>query len=124
MASIPIYRYDYGSSEYNGYPPNAFTEAMSAVTLTSASTGNEIGWDGDFKDHKTLFTFVNTSGGSASVTFKAGDTYRGVKDLVLSCPSGTTHIWLNSADFVDKRSGEIKVLTDVASLAAYGVEMR
>lgn len=124
MASvtIPIYRYDYshGSSQYNGYPPNVLTEAMSAQAFASADT---VTIDADFKDHKTLFTFV--AGASVSVTFKAGNTYQGVNDLVLSVPTGTTHIWLDSAKYVDKVSGKITVTTTASqSIAAYGVEMR
>ena len=45
MASIPIYRHDYGSSEFNGFPPNTPTPALSAVTLASGSAGNTIGAD-------------------------------------------------------------------------------
>lgn len=124
MASvtIPIMRYDYGSSEFNGFPPNKLTGVVSAQAITS---GDTITVDADFKDHKTLFTFNNTGTGAASVTFKAGNTYQGVKDLDLSVPSGTTHIWLDSAKFVDKVTGKITVTTSAAgSLAVYGIEMR
>lgn len=128
MASIPIYRHDYGSSEFAGFPPNTPTPALSAVTLASGSAGNTIGTDetygeAEFKDHKTLFTFKNTSGASASVTFKAGNTY-GARDKIVTIPSGECQIWLDSTKFADKIDGSIKVITEVASIAAYGVEMR
>ena len=128
MASIPIYRHDYGSSEFNGFPPNTPTPALSAVTLASGSAGNTIGEDttygeAEFKDHKTLFTFENTSGASTNITFKAGNTY-GARDKIVSIPSGTCQIWLDSTKFADKNTGVIKVITEVASVAAYGVEMR
>ena len=131
MASIPIYRYDYnagGTAQYAGFPPNTPTPALSAVTLASGSAGNTIGEDTtygekEFKDHKTLFTFVNTSGASTTVTFKAGDTY-GARDKAVTIPSGTCQIWLDSTKFADKKTGYIKVVTTVASVAAYGVEMR
>jgi len=124
MASktIPIMRYDYGSSEFNGYPPNVITEAASAQAIASADT---ITIDAGFKDHKTLFAFVNTAGASASVTFKASNSYQGVKDLDLQVPSGTSYIWIDSARFADKETGKITVTTTAAgSLAAYGIEMR
>ena len=124
MASvtIPIMRQDYGSSEYNGWAPNVLTGAVSAQAITSADT---ITIDQDFKDHKTLFGFINTNATAQTVTFKAGNTYQGVKDLALSVPSGTTHIWIDSAKFVNNKTGKITVTTGASqSLAAYGVEMR
>ena len=137
MASIPIYRQDYAlsgetpSKQYAGFEPNVFTGALSAVTLASGSAGNTIGKnatygdssDADFKDHKTLFIFKNTSGASTSVTFKGGDTYAG-RDKVVTLPAGECAIWLDSSKFANKTTGEIKVVTAVASVAAYGVEMR
>lgn len=124
MASIPIYRYDYsnGSSQFNGYPPNTVMSGMSAVAIASGTTHTI---EADFKDHKTLFTFVNTMGASVNVTFKAGTTGMGCKDLVAEFPAGTSHIWLDSAKFVNKTTGVISVTTDASqSFAAYGVEMR
>lgn len=129
VVTIPIYRQNYAlsgespSEQYTGIAPNEITAAMTPQALQSASDGNVI--EADFKDHKTIFAFVNSSGASASVTFKAGNTYQGVNDLVLSVPSGTSYIWLDSAKFVDKVTGKIMVTTTASqSLAAYGVEMR
>jgi len=137
MASIPIYRQDYAlsgetpSQQFAGFEPNTPTPALSAVTLASGSAGNTIGKnstygdpsDADFKDHKTLFIFKNTSGASTTVTFKAGNTY-GARDKAVSIPAGECAIWLDSTKFADKNTGEIKVVTEVASVAAYGIEMR
>ena len=130
MASIPIVRYDYGSSEYAGFPPFKATPNLTslAVTLASGSAGNTIGADetygeAEFKDHKTVFTFINTSGASTNITFKAGDTY-GAKDKVVTIPSGTSDVVIDSTPGADKKTGQIKVVTTVASVAAYGVEFR
>lgn len=137
MANIPIYRQNYGlstetpSQQFAGFAPNTFTPALSAVALTSGSASLNVIGDpsystygtDDFKDHKTMFVFKNTSGASQTVTFLAGDTYAARKmDVVL--PSGECAIWLDSSKFADKTTGEIKVQTSVASIAAYGVEMR
>jgi len=122
MASIPICRQDYGSSEFNGWEPNT---PINGFTPQAMASGSNYTIEGDFKDHKTLFTFISTNTGDTTVTFKAGDSFQGVKDLVVTVPSGTTHIWLDSAKFADKETGEIIVTTSAAgSLTAYGVEMR
>lgn len=137
MANIPIYRQDYAlpsetpSQQFAGFEPNVFTPALSAVALASGSAGNPIGKnatygdpnDADFKDHKTMFVFKNTSGASQVVTFKAGDTYA-ARDVAVTLPAGECAIWLDSSKFADKVNGVIKVQTSVASIAAYGVEMR
>lgn len=124
VVNIPINRYDYGSSEFNGFPPDTLFAASSTASLQSASDGNVI--EADFKDHKTIFGFVNTGAAAASVTFKAGTTYQGVNDLVLSVPSGgTSYIWLDSAKYADKTTGKIMVTTTASqSLAAFGIELR
>ena len=129
MADIKIYRQDYGSSEFAGFAPNVFTPSLSATTLTSGSASlNTIGLDStygdpEFKDHKTLFIFKNTSGASTNVTFKGGNTYA-ARDKVVSLPAGECAIWLDSSKFADKETGVIKVQTEAASVAAYGIEMR
>lgn len=136
MANIPIYRQNYGlstetpSQQFAGFEPNVFTPSLAAVTLASGSAGNLIGdpsystyGTDDFKDHKTMFVFKNTSGASTTVTFKAGDTYA-ARDVAVSLPAGECAIWLDSSKFADKTTGAIKVVTTVASVAAYGVEMR
>ena len=137
MATIPIYRQNYGlstespSEQFAGFAPNTFTPALSAVALTSGSASLNVIGDpsystyglDDFKDHKTMFVFKNTSGASQVVTFLAGDTYAGRK-MDVTLPSGECAIWLDSSKFADKTTGEIKVQTSVASIAAYGVEMR
>lgn len=141
MANIPIYRQDYrdaeqiansAPSQYAGFAPNTFTPALSAVALTSGSANlNVVGknatygdsTNADFKDHKTMFVFKNTSGASQVVTFLAGDTYAAQK-MDVTLPSGECAIWLDSSKFANKVTGEIKVQTSVASIAAYAVEMR
>ena len=138
MANIPIYRQDYAlsgespSQQFAGFEPNVFTPALSAVALDSGSASlNVVGKnstygdpnDADFKDHKTLFVFKNTSGASQVVTFHAGGTYAERK-MDVALPSGECAIWLDSSKFADKTTGEIKVQTSVASIAAYAVEMR
>ena len=123
MASIPIYRYDYGSSEFAGFPPNKIISGVTPVGLASGSAGNTIA--PDFKDHKTLFVIANTSGADKVVTFKAGDTFQGVNDLLVTAPSGTTYIWLDSAKFANKETGVITVESSVStSLSMCGIELR
>ena len=145
--NIPIFRQDYAQSgenpskQYAGIEPNVFSPSLSGATLTASTDANWIGGQDkseyggsttdplygadDFKDHKTLFIFQNT-GTSASITFKAGDTYAGAgRDYSFQIPTGETRaIWLDSSQFVDKTKGVIKVLCDTTSVKAYGVEMR
>lgn len=122
MADITISRQNYAltgetTPQENGWKPN---------TISGAITGTSIAKDGtaeipaDFKDHKTVF--VITSSG-ANVTFKAGNTYQGVNDLVVAAPSGTSMIWLDSSKFVDKVTGKITVGAD-AAITIFGYEMR
>lgn len=123
---VPISRQDYSaaqdSSELNGWKPNVISGALSGQAITASDT---ITIDPDFKDHKTVFLFNNTDSAAASVTIKAGNTYHGVKDLVLSVPVGISMIWFDSADFVDKSSGEITVVTTATEkLTIQGYEMR
>lgn len=123
--TIPIKRYQYDATDatqLNGYPPNVISSALSGQAITSSDT---IKIPADFKDHKTVFVINNTDSGSASVTIKAGNTYQGVNDLVISAPAGLSFIWLDSAKFVDKVSGEITVVTTATEkLAMFGYEMR
>lgn len=120
--AIAINRKDYGSSEFNGFPPN---EVFSISSTTALASGSSYTIEADFKDHKTVFGFTNTLGATASVTIKAGDTYAGVNDLDLTIPTGTSYIWLDSSKYVDKEKGEITVTTTASqSLAMFGFEMR
>lgn len=122
MANIPINRKDYGTSEFNGFPPNTIIGSLSTQAIASGSSYTIAG---DFKDHKTIFAFESTNTGDVSVTFKHGDTYQGVQDLTVTVPSGKSYIWLDSAKFVRKETGEITVETTAAgSLAMYGFELR
>ena len=145
--NIPIFRQNYGlstespSKQYAGIEPNVFSPSLSGVALTASTDANWIGGQDkpkyggsatdplygadDFKDHKTLFIFQNT-GTSASITFKAGDTYAGAgRDYSFEIPTAETRaIWLDSSQFVDKTDGVIKVLCNTTSVKAYGVEMR
>lgn len=43
---------------------------------------------GDFKDEYTQFHFKNAGSTDATVTFKAGNAYMGVNDLVISVAAG------------------------------------
>ena len=123
--TIPIKRYQYDVSDVNqvnGYPPNVISSALTGQAITSSDT---ITIPADFKDHKTVFVINNTGSGAASVTIKAGNTYQGVNDLVISAPAGLSFIWLDSARFVDKVTGEITVTTTATgNLTMFGYEMR
>lgn len=120
--NITIYRQDYSDaqdqSELNGYKPNVISDALTGDTVTSSDTGII---EQDFKDHKTVF--VIDAAAAAEVTFLAGDTYQGVKDLVVEAPAGLSMIWLDSAKYVDKTTGQIKLTSD-ASIDIFGYEMR
>ena len=127
--TIPIKRYNYkktgeSTNQYNGFPPNVISGALTGEYITSSDT---ITIPADFKDHKTVFVIVNADSAAKTVTFKAGNSYQGVKDLAVSAAVGTSIIWLDSAKFVDKYTGEIKVTTDEATaskLSMFGYEMR
>lgn len=129
--SIPIVRQDYrdaaqisasADAQYNGWEANTISGAITAQAITSSDT---ITIPADFKDHKTVFVFNNVDAAAASVTIKAGDSYQGVNDLVLSVPVGVSHIWLESAPFVDQKTGKITVTTTATEkLTVYGYEMR
>ena len=149
IVNIPIIRQNYGlstespSKQYAGIEPNVFSPSLAGVNLNSSASADR-NWIGgqdkskyggsatdplygadDFKDHKTLFTFQN-SGTSATVTFKAGNTYAGAgRDYSFEIPTGETRaIWLDSSQFVDKTDGVIEVVCTTSSVKAYGVEMR
>ena len=136
--NIPIFRQDYAQSgetpsqQFAGVEPNVFSPSLSGVTLASTSADKNLIGDpsystygiDDFKDHKTIFVFKN-AGASASVTFKAGDTYAGREAKDLEIGSGEERIiWLDSSKFADKSTGVIEVTTSGASVTAYGVELR
>lgn len=110
------------ANQFNGWKPNVFSEELVAkqVTLTA---GDENGGviPADFKDHKTAF--IVTAQAEANVTFKAGNTDGGAKDVIAVAPAGTSIIWLDSAPFVEKATGEIAVKTD-KQITIVGYEMR
>ena len=72
--NIPIFRQDYAQSgetpsqQFAGVEPNVFSPSLSGVTLASTSADKNLIGDpsystygiDDFKDHKTIFTFINT----------------------------------------------------------------
>lgn len=120
--NITIFRQDYSDaqdkSELNGYKPCVVSEALTGDTVGTSDTGII---EQDFKDHKTVF--VIDAAADANVTFLAGDTYQGAKDLLVEAPTGLSMIWLDSAKFINKATGEIKFTTD-ASIDIFGYEMR
>lgn len=127
--AIPIKRQNYkltgeSTNQYNGWAPNVISGALTGEFITSSDT---ITIEPDFKDHKTIFVIVNADSAAKTVTFKAGDTYAGLKDLAVSAAVGTNIIWLDSAKFVNKDTGVITVTTDEATaskLSMFGYEMR
>ena len=118
MADILISRQDYRDAaqitaeapkQENGWAPNTNSGAITGTSIAAEGTADI---PADFKDHKTVF--VITAAADAEVTIAAGNSYHGVNDLVFTAPTGTSVIWLDSADFVDKDTGKIKVSTDKA----------
>lgn len=133
--NITIMRQDYSgnaSGQYNGFEPNTLSGAItftSIIGMDGTTTDKSAYIPADFKDHKTVFVFNNTYGAAKDVVFKAGDTDHGVADLTVSVPNGQSFIWLDSAKFVDKSTGLIKVTTAVTAdstkaLGLIGYEMR
>ena len=124
MADILISRQNYAldgetpSTQENGWKANTVSGAL---TGTSVSAGGSATIPADFKDHKTVF--VITAQAAANVTFKKGDSYQGVNDLVVAAPAGTSMIWLESAPFIEQKTGKITVESDKA-IAIFGYEMR
>jgi hypothetical protein len=121
MADIIISRQQYDATDANqknGWKPNVIS---GAITGTSMSSGTTYEIPADFKDHKTVF--VIQAQADANVTFKAGDTYHAVKDLMVECKAGTNMIWLDSADFINNTTGKISVETS-AAVTMFGYEMR
>ena len=142
-ATIPILRQDYRDAEqisasaaaqYNGWEPNKISSALgsSAVDIggyTSAETTYKCEIPADFKDHKTVFIINNTFAAAKHITFKAGDSGMACKDLTVEVPVGVSVLWLDSARFVNKTTGKIKVETDATEsddydLTVIGYEMR
>lgn len=131
--TIPIKRQDYrdaaqvsasAPAQYNGWAPNTISGALTGEYITASDT---ITIPADFKDHKTIFVITNEDSAAKTVTFKAGNSGMGAQDLPVSAAVGTTIIWLNSAQFVNKATGLITVTTDEATaskLSMYGYEMR
>ena len=134
---INILRQDYnsgGTAQYNGWEPNVISGALassftSIIGMDGTTTDKSAYIPADFKDHKTVFVFNNSYGAAKTVTFKAGTNGMGCKDLEVSVPDGLSMIWLDSARFVDKETGLIKVVTAVTAdstkaLGVVGYEMR
>lgn len=126
--TVPIKRQDYNSTDpgkqLNGWEPNVISGALTGEYITSADT---ITIPADFKDHKTIFVINNEDSAAKTVTFKAGNSYQGVKDLVVEAAVGISIIWLDSARFVDSETGEITVTTNEATaskVSIFGYEMR
>jgi len=126
--TVPIKRQDYNSADpgkqLNGWEPNVISGALTGEYITSADT---ITIPADFKDHKTIFVINNEDSAAKTVTFKAGNSYQGVKDLAVEAAVGISIIWLDSARFVDNETGEITVTTNEATaskLSIFGYEMR
>lgn len=126
--TVPIKRQDYNSTDpgkqLNGWEPNVISGALTGEYITSADT---ITIPADFKDHKTIFVINNEDSAAKTVTFKAGNSYQGVKDLAVEAAVGISIIWLDSARFVDNETGEITVTTNEATaskLSIFGYEMR
>lgn len=129
--TVPISRQDYrdaaqiaasAPAQYNGWEPNTISGALAGQAITASDT---ITIPADFKDHKTIFILNNTDAAAVTVTFKAGNSYHGVNDLAISAPVGISVVWLDSADFVDKDTGEITVTTAATEkLTIQGYEMR
>lgn len=126
--TVPIKRQDYNSADpgkqLNGWEPNVISGALTGEYITSSDT---ITIPADFKDHKTIFVINNEDSAAKTVTFKAGNSYQGVKDLAVEAAVGISIIWLDSARFVDNETGEITVTTNEATaskLSIFGYEMR
>ena len=122
MADILISRQDYSDaqdqSELNGWKPNISSGAITATTIAASGTADI---PADFKDHKTVFVAVAEA--DAVITVKAGDSYQGVNDVEINAPEGTSVFWLDSAKFVDQKTGKITVTVDKA-VDIFGYEMR
>lgn len=141
-ANITILRQDYrdaaqvaasADAQYNGWEANTISTALasSATSIVGYGSANtdKAYIPADFKDHKTVFIINNTYGATKTVTFKKGDSYQGVNDLVITAPAGLSVIWLESAPFVNQKTGKIIVETDATSadakdLTIVGYEMR
>lgn len=125
---VPIKRYQYDAvdtEQLNGFPPNVISDPLTGIDIKTNNEGIFIG--PDFKDHKTVFVIKNEDSAAKTVTFKAGNSYQGVNDLAVTAKVGLTMIWLDSAKFVDKATGEITITTDestASKLTMFGYEMR
>lgn len=129
---IPILRQNYKlagetDDQYNGFEPNVIATEPTGGDVAYITKNDTVTIEADFKDHKTVFVIKNADSAAKTVTFKAGNSYAGVKDLSVSAAVGTNYIWLDSAPFVNKATGVITVTTDEATaskLSMYGYEMR
>ena len=130
--TIPILRQDYSKaqdgSQKNGWMPGIISGALgsSAVDIggyTTSETTYKATIPADFKDHKTVFIFNNTFAAAKTVTFKAGNSHQGVKDLTVSVPVGISVLWLESAPFVDNATGEIEIKTNATESDDYDLQM-
>lgn len=122
MADILISRQDYNpddaGKQLNGWKPNVISGAITGTEIAASGTADI---PADFKDHKTVFVIDAAAAGN--VTFKAGDTYQGVNDLIVEAEAGVNMIWLDSAKFVDKTTGKITIESEKA-ITIFGYEMR
>lgn len=133
-ATVPILRQTYATNQKNGWMPGVIssellTDAVDISGYTTSETTYTAKIPADFKDHKTVFVFVNNFGSAKTVTFKAGNGHARAKDLTVSIPNGTSAMWLESAPFVDKFDGTIELKTNASQtdskyLKVIGYEMR
>ena len=135
--TIPILRQDYrdaaqiaasAAAQYNGWVPNKISGELAAAAedisgYTTSETTYKATIPADFKDHKTVFVFINNFAATKTVTFKAGDSDMGSQDLTVTVPIGTSVMWLDSARFVNKATGLIEVKTDAAETDSKYVKM-
>ena len=97
--SIPILRQEYATSQYNGWMPGVISGALASSAedisgFTTSESTYKCTIPADFKDHKTVFVFINNFGAAKTVTFKAGNGHAGAKDLTVSVPDGISMLWL------------------------------
>ena len=126
--TIPILRQTYATNQKNGWMPGVIsselaTNAEDISGYTTSETTYKAKIPADFKDHKTVFVFINNFGSAKTVTFKAGNGHAGAKDLTVSVPDGTSVLWLESAPFVDKFTGDIEIKTNAAQTDSKYVKM-
>lgn len=86
-------------------------EVTDIVFTALSSTGVEVS---EFKDNKTIFIVK----GSGDAVFKAGNTFAGREDLTVKASTTGVFVAIESAKFIDKETGKIKITGDsTASIA-------